>query len=166
MAKSIERVHTTNLTNVKIIIAFMIGVILASSITVYAATYYAKDISYTRQGTEVSNVQEALNDLYTNQKKLENKKTILKLGTLTLSSSDTDFPISATSIPNYQNLTKDNFICDFKSIKITGNSSYVTNVDWNLVTTYNSSTGIFNAKRGSIPGASPANIIIDVYVYY
>ena len=70
MAQNSERVthKKTNLTNIKIIIAFMIGVILASSIAVYAATYYAKDISYTRQGTEVSNVQEALNDLYTNKK--------------------------------------------------------------------------------------------------
>lgn len=75
MPKSLERVHTTNLINVKIIIAFIIGVILASGITVYATSYFAKDISYTRQGTEVSNVQEALNDLYSMKKSLTINET-------------------------------------------------------------------------------------------
>ena len=54
--------------NFKIIIGFIVGVILASSITVYAYSYYAKDISYTKPGTttEIS-VETALNDLYNNQ---------------------------------------------------------------------------------------------------
>lgn len=48
-----------------IIISFIIGVILASSITVYAYSYYAKDIGYTKPGTttEIS-VETALNELY------------------------------------------------------------------------------------------------------
>ena len=46
-----------------IIIAFLIGVILASTIAVYAVTS-ATDITYTRTGTTITNVSEALNDLY------------------------------------------------------------------------------------------------------
>ena len=51
--------------NLKVIIGFIIGVILASGITVYAYSYAAKDISYTKPGTETEiNVEQALNDLY------------------------------------------------------------------------------------------------------
>ena len=50
--------------NLKVIIGFIIGVVLASSITVYAYNYLAKDISYIREGTNIKNVAEALNDLY------------------------------------------------------------------------------------------------------
>ena len=50
--------------NFKVIISFIVGVILASSITVYATSYFAKDISYSKDGTEINNVQDALNDLY------------------------------------------------------------------------------------------------------
>ena len=48
----------------EVIIAFIIGSILTSSITVYALTS-AKDIEYTRTG--ITNVEEALNDLYQKQ---------------------------------------------------------------------------------------------------
>lgn len=48
-----------------VVIGFLIGVILASSITVYAYNYFANDIGYTRSGTEITNVSQALNDLYT-----------------------------------------------------------------------------------------------------
>jgi len=48
-----------------IIISFIIGVIIASSITVYAYSYYAKDIGYTKPGTNTEiSVEDALNDLY------------------------------------------------------------------------------------------------------
>ena len=49
----------------KIIIGIILGVLLISGISVYAtATYLAQDIGYTRSGTSVANVAEALNDLY------------------------------------------------------------------------------------------------------
>ena len=54
--------------NLKVIIGFIIGVILASSITVYAYSYLASDISYTRDGTNIKSVEEALNELYRNKK--------------------------------------------------------------------------------------------------
>jgi len=50
--------------NLKVIIGFLIGVILASGITVYATSYLAKDISYTKEGTNIKSVEDALNDLY------------------------------------------------------------------------------------------------------
>ena len=53
--------------NLKVIIGFLIGVVLASSITVYAANYFAKDITYTREGTNIKSVEDALNDLYKNK---------------------------------------------------------------------------------------------------
>ena len=49
----------------EVIIAFIIGIILASSIAVYAYSYAAKDVSYTKPGTTTEiNVETALNDLY------------------------------------------------------------------------------------------------------
>ena len=59
-----------------IIISFLIGVILASSITVYATSYFANDIKYIKKeengtGTEIS-VEQALNELYLNNKKIQN----------------------------------------------------------------------------------------------
>lgn len=54
--------------NLKVIIGFIVGVILASGITVYAYSYASKDISYTKKledGTETEiSVEEALNELY------------------------------------------------------------------------------------------------------
>ena len=56
--------------NFKLIVGFIVGVILASGITVYAYSYYAKDISYTKPGTETAiSVEQALNDLYTKTKR-------------------------------------------------------------------------------------------------
>lgn len=46
--------------NVKLIIGFIVGVILASSISVYAYSYLASDVQYTNE----KSVENALNDLY------------------------------------------------------------------------------------------------------
>lgn len=52
--------------NIKIIVGFIVGVILASGITVYATyKYFATDVSYIKDGTEIS-VEDALNELYAN----------------------------------------------------------------------------------------------------
>ena len=53
--------------NLKVIIAFVIGLILAGGI-VYAATS-AREVNYTTsKNTDIKNVEEALNDLYKNKK--------------------------------------------------------------------------------------------------
>ena len=46
--------------NLKLIVGFIVGVILASSITVYAYNYLASDIGY----TDDKSVADALNELY------------------------------------------------------------------------------------------------------
>lgn len=53
-----------------IIISFIIGVIIASSITVYATSYFAKDITY----KDGKSVEYALNDLYSKALATENIK--------------------------------------------------------------------------------------------
>jgi len=55
-----------------LIIGFILGGIIFGSIGIYAASYLASDITYTKDGWEVSNVNEALDELYS------------KLGSLTL----------------------------------------------------------------------------------
>lgn len=61
--------------NVKLFLGFIIGLILASGVAVYAYSYYAKDISYTKPGanTEI-NVEVALNDLYSKLDSMEYQK--------------------------------------------------------------------------------------------
>ena len=50
--------------NIKLIIGIMIGMLLVSGISVYATyTYFATDVSYTKDGEEIS-VADALNYLY------------------------------------------------------------------------------------------------------
>ena len=58
--------------NLKSVIVFIVGVILASSITAYAYSYFASDIKYTNDKT----VEDALNDLY--QKQIN--ENIIKIG--------------------------------------------------------------------------------------
>lgn len=56
----------------EVIIAFIVGIILSSSVAVYATNYLAKDISYTKTGTETPiSVEQALNELYQNKKNVE-----------------------------------------------------------------------------------------------
>ena len=65
--------------NCKVIIAFILGLILAGGI-VYAATS-ASQVSYTKEGIDVSTVEDALNDLYKNkQKKSDEIKYITSNG--------------------------------------------------------------------------------------
>ena len=50
--------------NKKIIFGFLLGVLLTSGVGVFANyLYYAKDISYTKEGNEIS-IADALNELY------------------------------------------------------------------------------------------------------
>ena len=65
-------------SNLKGIIGFIVGVILASGITVYAYSYFASDISYTKPGEEIAiSVETALNDLYSKASNYE--KSILDI---------------------------------------------------------------------------------------
>ena len=57
----------------KLIIGFILGGILFGCIGIYAASYYAKDVSYepTDASWEVTNVNEAINSLYDNATSLK-----------------------------------------------------------------------------------------------
>ena len=113
--------------NLKVVISFIIGVLLASGITVYATSYLAKDISYSRDGTEINNVQDALNDLYAKSKTNFNYDTIYynayysnynydytiteenaKYKTLMIISYSQN--VSISSSPAFINITNDNIV--------------------------------------------------------
>ena len=68
-------------SNLKLIVGFIVGVILTGGL-VYAATS-AKDVDYTTEkNSEISTVEEALNDLYSKQSELETKKCASGSGVL------------------------------------------------------------------------------------
>ena len=71
--------------NKKDIFMLVIGLLLGTSITVYAYNYYAKDISFepSDESWEVDNVGSAINDLYTNQNEtiVDYEKTITSQNT-------------------------------------------------------------------------------------
>ena len=86
----------------EVIIAFIIGIILASSIAVYATyTYSSKDVGYTKPGTtqEIS-VEAALNYLYS-----KSNKTPQQVATLTTQDASYTFQndgyITGTVGPTY-----------------------------------------------------------------
>ena len=119
----------------EVIIAFVIGVILASSIAVYA-TINASDIDYTRTGTNITKVSEALNDLYdksfnttllwTNQ----NPTSDFPAQTLNLDFSKFDYIL----IKSKSQTTADGnsgFDPRYNLIQIGGSGSYILGVDSN-----------------------------------
>ena len=66
-----------------IIILLIIGVIVASSITVFAYSYFANQVSYTTdKNSNVTNVSEALNDLYSKINTNETKYYVIQNGKL------------------------------------------------------------------------------------
>ena len=63
--------------NLKVMIAFIVGIILAGGI-VYAATY-ANQVTYgTDKNVKISTVEEALNDLYANMRKTPDTVTLIE----------------------------------------------------------------------------------------
>ena len=64
MMKRLINKENIGITLIALVVAFIVGAVLASGI-VYAAVS-AHEVSYTRTGTSIKNVEEALNDLYSN----------------------------------------------------------------------------------------------------
>ncbi|MBP3255124.1 MAG: hypothetical protein J6M60_01335 [Clostridia bacterium] len=89
--------------NFKFIIGFILGIFLASSATVYAYSYLAENIGYTKTNQDGSktniNVQSAINELYTMQK--NNKVEVVETGTYTSDTVSTEQYIQ--QIVNLQN---------------------------------------------------------------
>jgi len=63
----------------KTIITFIISGILFTSIGIYAASYVATDISYKKEGSEITNVNDALDDLYNNYNEFDVEYAIGKV---------------------------------------------------------------------------------------
>ena len=79
---------------------FILGIMLCSGI-VYAASYYAIDISYINENSEVDNVNDALDELY--EKANEQKITFVNNGA-SYTANGTSKTIDLSSYSNYQNL--------------------------------------------------------------
>ena len=90
-------------SNLKLIIAFIIGVLLTSGIA-YAAVS-AREINYTREGTNIQNVEEALNELYSN--------TNIELKTLTAYSVPNVLVTSSTVTIEKAQTAK--FVCSIRT---------------------------------------------------
>ena len=151
----------------KILLGTIIGIILCGGI-VYAVNYNATDITYSSDKTSVENVNDALDELYN---KLDTIK-VRHLGSLNGNGT-----IDCTSIPNYQNLTVDDFIVAYKSVST---SSYIyMNPSGGLGTVYGSVSKSYNASTGVLTvngltlSFSPANanhgaggsgkVVADIY---
>lgn len=140
--------------NKNIIIGFVIGIIVMSGVGVVAATmYYSNQISYTPTDTSwnVDNVETALNELYD---EINNKVSVIYLGT------GTSFNIK-TLLPDidYTKLTIENFIVGGLSAPDMMTTNYTTgagNVEdkaaargFKIGKTYNASTGILSLSGAS-----------------
>lgn len=119
--------------NVRTIIGFLVGVILASSITVYAYSYLASEVSYSKPGTNATiSVSDALNDLYDkiNIKQENNKQQLSYVGVY----SGTNSENTKTTSVAVQNLTVGKsylFIC-YRAY--TGGANAYTKTNTNVFT--------------------------------
>lgn len=118
-----------------LIIGFIVGVVFASSIAVYAVVN-ASDINYTRTGTNITSVEDALNDLYAKNveiRKIENINSTTKSYTAEFDFSD---------VSNYRLLTAEDFYVNPEGrtqiyLNSAGGNLYVDSTK-----SYNNSTGI------------------------
>ena len=110
----------------EVIIAFIVGIILASSIAVYAYSYAAKDIGYTKPGENTPiDVETALNDLYSKSNKTH-KYTYTNIPKAD-SEQKTLYINIKNDYSNYQNITIDNINVQLDKILYGGQSSYAVN---------------------------------------
>ena len=127
--------------NLKVIIGFVIGVILASSITVYAYSYFASDVKY----TDDKSVEDALNELYEikNNNKSIVKTTILERAFYSPAQSGTYTIDVKEKITNYQELSVENFYIEYYNLRGIGGQSPTNQNDNGITPTIDSySNGI------------------------
>lgn len=65
--------------NLKYILIIGVTAIICISGTVFATGYFANDISYTKEGLNVRNVEEALNDLYQSKRERKSGEAFLEM---------------------------------------------------------------------------------------
>ena len=91
----------------EVIVAFIIGIIIASSIAVYAYSYFARDISYTKPGTDTAiSVETAINELYANHKEI--KPLEIEIGPFEMGSRsgyENYNPVKLNELENFSSLT-------------------------------------------------------------
>ena len=128
--------------NLKLFIGFLIGTVLAGGI-VYAATTNAKDVTYTTsKNAEISNVADALNDLY--KKQIPHKKQTFYLIMNTChNGNDWCGGGIKIEISNYSTVT-----LDLSKKTITGNNPICERFDMNIIDKTSNST-ILNYQNSS-----------------
>lgn len=99
---------------------------------------------------------------FTNVVDSSSKSITKKIGSITLSNTST-FSITYTG-DNKKSLTANNFIVEFIHFYNGPNASNKS-YSWDLLKTYNPSTGVLSISRGSIPGSS-GSITVNIWVYY
>jgi len=139
----------------KIFLGIIVGLILCGGVVYGVNTYESNTIEYspTDSSWEVSNVNEAINSLYSNLTELENIKNTdayISLGT------GTSFDVS--SYAGYQNFTIDNFMIKINNVAIVAiqtdsnshNRSY--NYSGNLIPSlsYDPTTGIATISNTAV----------------
>ena len=148
--------------NLKVFVSIIISGIIFGGIGVYAAnTYLAHDISYTpsNENFEVSNVEDALNELYGSRKYA--KKQINE-NPENFAQTQKQFDIKNLT-DNYANLTNDNFF--YTSDFYVSGSGLENTISMNL--SYNPETGILTVSSNGIsnPGVVFA-YFRNVYLYF
>ena len=115
---------------------FILGILLCGGI-VYAASYYAKDVTYipTDASWEVNNVNDAINSLYDSQKNSTKKAMVF-----------TSSPVDMKQYTDrWAELTVNDFICGASSVgsSVANNSSAgcSSNLSESPMPTYDSTTG-------------------------
>ena len=137
--------------NIKLIIGFFIGLILAGGV-VYAAVS-ASEIGYTRTGSSVKNVSEALNELYTKYNNGELQyDTFDSNGYISYSSAGT-FWTKNLSIPAG---TRKIYLCS--TVASTWGTAEPT-VSSDIITTQNTITVKYDGVRGKMDTATYLTII-------
>jgi len=129
------------------IFGFILGIILCSGIVYGVNLYKSEDIQYqpSDESWNVSNVSDALNDLYENNDESISKTLVAT--DVTASGSQHTATVDCTEVNNYQELTAADFYLDMKSFKMQwkGTSGpHTLSRQWDL--NYDSESGTLTIK--------------------
>lgn len=122
--------------NLKVIIAFLLGAMLTGGVAY--AVISAQDVTYTKEGTEIKNVGEALNDLY-NKSELPKQFKILKMESFSDTNNDNAFLWMYLDVQKYSKITftfsGSNVVYSVISIAKTDNNCTQKNSSWDYTAT-------------------------------
>jgi len=164
------------------IIGFILGAIICSSITAYAVSLASKDITFIpeNENWQVTNVEEALDDLYSvaDDKKCDttNSKSLYLISDnqafdTTHATTSYTYTYDISGYDGYQNLSIDNFyimINSYGPAAYKANGSTSTNLR-NFSKSYDSNTGTLTVTAPLLAySSSGIGVWLDVsiYLYY